>query len=183
MIGRLAPWKGQQVFLDAFASAFPCGQEQAVIIGGSLFGEAEYGASLGRRATDLGLKDRVLFRGFRDNVAAELATMDVAVHASVVPEPFGQVVVEAMAAGVPVIAADAGGPAEIITAGVDGLLYPPGDVGALASSMRRLANDPGLRDRLRIAARRRALDFAPERVALEMTEVYRGLLATKQVGH
>jgi len=175
MIGRLAPWKGQTVFLDAFAKAFPVGPEQAVLVGGALFGEDEYGTSLIGRAAALGLADRVVFRGFREDVMAELATMDIAVHASIVPEPFGQVVVEAMAAGVPVIAADAGGPAEVITTGVDGLLCPPGDVGALAASMRRLADDPGLRDRLRAAARRRARDFAPETAAREMTAVYRGL--------
>jgi len=178
MIGRLAPWKGQHVFLEAFARAFPRGREQAVIVGGSLFGEDDYGAGLRIRAKALGLEDRVTFRGFRDDVTAELATMDVVVHASTVPEPFGQVVVEAMAAGVPVIAADAGGPAEIIIAGVDGILYPPGEVQALSTAIRRLAEDPDLRDRLRTAGRRRALDFSPERVAREMMEVYRDLVAT-----
>lgn len=178
MIGRLAPWKGQHVFLDAFADAFPQGREQAVIVGGALFGEDAYSVDLARRAVELGIEDRVEFRGFRDDVMGELATMDVMVHASTVPEPFGQVVVEAMAAGVPVIAADAGGPAEIITAERDGLLTPPGDVGALATSMRRLADDPDLRERLRSAGRRRALDYAPGRVAGQVMDVYRSLVTT-----
>ena len=64
--------------------------------------------------------------------------MDVFVHASISPEPFGQVVVEAMLAGVPVVAAAAGGRAEILTDGVNGLLYPAGDVEALAEALRRL---------------------------------------------
>jgi len=180
MLGRLAPWKGQHLFLDAFAAAFPRGRELAVVVGGSLFGEDEYGASLQSRATSLGLEDRVEFRGFRDDVMVELRTMDIVVHASIVPEPFGQVIVEAMAAGVPVIAADAGGPAEIVTDGIDGLLYPPGDVPALANSMRTLADDPVLRDRLQCAARRRARDFAPERVASQVMDVYRSVVATRR---
>jgi len=178
MIGRLAPWKGQTVFLDAFARVFRGGQEQAVIVGGALFGEDDYGDGLQRQAAALGLTERVEFRGFRDDVTAELATMDIAVHASIVPEPFGQVIVEAMAAGVPVIASDAGGPAEIITPGVDGLLSPPGDVGALATSLRRLADDPGLRERLRVAGHRRARDFAPDQVAGAMMGVYQDLVGT-----
>jgi len=180
IIGRLAPWKGQTVFLDAFAKAFPSGDERAVIVGGALFGEDEYGASLLRQTAELGLTDRVEFRGFREDVMAELATMDIAVHASTVPEPFGRVVVEAMATGVAVIASDAGGPAEIITPGVDGLLAAPGDVGALAASLRMLAGDPGLRERLQLGGRRRAQDFTPDRVAGELMDVYQALVGTRR---
>ncbi len=96
-------------------------------------------------ARELGLADRVSFRGFAEDVHAELARLDVLVHASTVPEPLGQVVLEGMAAGLPVVAADAGGPAEIIDDGVDGLLYPPGDEAALAERLRRLADDRELR--------------------------------------
>jgi glycosyltransferase involved in cell wall biosynthesis len=180
MIGRLAPWKGQTVFLDAFATAFPDGPEQAVIVGAALFGEDDYEESLFKRAAALGLGNRVEFRGFREDVMGELAGMDIAVHASIVPEPFGRVVVEALAAGVAVIASDAGGPAEIITPGVDGLLTPPGDVDALAGSMRRLADDPDLRERLQDAGRRRAGDFAPASIAREFTAAYRELLRTRR---
>ncbi len=180
IVGRLAPWKGQHVFLDAFARAFPHGPEQAVVIGGSLFGEDTYGASLVTTAKELGLEDRVEFRGFCEDVTAELATVDIVVHASVVPEPFGQVVVEAMATGIPVIAADAGGPAETITDGVNGILCPPGDAVVLAAAIRRLADDPALRDRLAAAGKQRALDFAPERVARDVMDVYRGLVTTRR---
>ena len=62
--------------------------------------------------------------------------MDMLVHASITPEPYGQVIVEAMHAGLPVIAASGGGPSEIVTDGVDGLLYPPGDVDVLCAALR-----------------------------------------------
>jgi glycosyltransferase involved in cell wall biosynthesis len=107
----------------------------------------------------------------------------VAVHASVTPEPFGQVVVEAMAAGLPVVAAAAGGPAEVVTDGVDGILVPPGDVDRLAAALRRLAGDADLRDRLGQAGRVRAAAFRPEAVAASVMELYRAVLAQRPAGH
>lgn len=176
MLGRLAPWKGQDVFLRAFAQAFPTGQERAVLVGSALFGEDAYAARLHQLTESLGLVGRVHFRGFREDVWAELAEVDILVHASIIPEPFGQVVVEGMAAGLPVIAAHAGGPTEIITDGLDGLLVPPGDAAALAAALRRLADNPDLRVRLGAAGRRRARDFDPDRVALRVLAVYRSVL-------
>ncbi len=98
-------------------------------------------------------------------------------HASTIPEPFGQVVVEAMAAGVPVVAADAGGPAEIITDGVDGLLYPMGDARSLAACLVRLAENSEMRRALCEAALLRAENFSPERVARATMAVYEAVLA------
>ena len=89
-----------------------------------------------------------------------------------IPEPFGQVVVEGMAAGLPVIASAGGGPLEVITDGVDGLLCPPGDVHALAKQLQRIAGDEALRRRLGTAARRRAEDFTPERIAAAVELVW-----------
>lgn len=175
MVGRLAPWKGQDVFLRAFAAAFPGGDARARIVGSAMFGEDGWAGEIDALATSLGIADRVDFVGFVDDVAGEYARMDVVVHASTVPEPFGQVVVEAMAAGRPVVAAAAGGPAEVVTDGVDGLLYPMGDAAALGERLRALAVDPGLRRRLGEAGRRRAGDFSPARVAAQIDEVYRAL--------
>ncbi len=179
MLGRIAPWKGQHVFVEAFARAFPEGTETAVVIGAPLFGldEVRYFEELKALAHELGLGGRVEFTGFRDDVAAELARLDALVHASVIPEPFGQVVIEGMAAGLPVVAARAGGPAETIDDGVDGLLYPPGDVEALASALRSLATDPALRRRIGAAGLIRARDFAPDVIAERVLAVYREVLA------
>lgn len=174
MVGRISPWKGQHVFLDAFHQAFPGGIEEAVIVGAPLFGPGEesYDYDLRRQVGALGLQGRVELTGFRSDIAAELAQLDILVHASLVPEPFGQVVVEGMSAGLAVVAADAGGPAELVTDGVDGLLFPPGDAPALAAALRRLGADGALRRALGARARQRAAAFTPLRVAEQMTRAY-----------
>lgn len=178
MVGRLAPWKGQHVFLDAVAKLAPAHPEmRARLIGSAMFGEdARYEQQLRDQAERLGIAERVEFAGFRDDVRAELAQLTVAVHASTLPEPFGQVVVEAMAAGVPVVASAAGGPAEVVTDGVDGLLVPPGDAGALAAAIGRLLADRDLRHALGAAGVRTAQRFRPERIAAEVEAVYRSVL-------
>ena len=155
--------------------AFPASEGvEAVVIGVPMFGEDAYADGLRRLAADLGGK--VDFRGFRDDVRAELARLDVLVHASIIPEPFGQVVLEGMAAGLPVVAADAGGPAEIIDDGVDGLLYTPGDAAALAERLRLLAGDKELRSRLGRSGRERARDYSPDIVAGRLIDVYRNAI-------
>lgn len=174
MVGRLAAWKGQDVFLRAFARAFPDGPETARIVGGALFGadELAYAESLEALARELGLAERVVFRGHRDDVGAELREAGCLVHASLTPEPFGQVVLEGMAAGLPVIASRGGGPAEIITDGADGLLFTPGSEAELAERLQLVAGDPALRARLGDAGRARAREFAPERAGERMIAAY-----------
>lgn len=182
MVGRITRWKGQDVFLTAFARAFPAGGAEAVVVGAPLFGEHEYERELHQLVGRLGIADRVEFRGFREDIPAELSTLDVVVHSSVLPEPFGQVVTEAMAAGLPVVAADAGGPSLIVADGVDGLLTPPGDVEALAAALVRLAGDPALRARLGEAGRRRARDFSADAAAAQVLDAYRAALTDGRGG-
>jgi glycosyltransferase involved in cell wall biosynthesis len=174
MISRLAPWKGQDIFLRAFAHAFSDGDEQAVIVGAPLFGtaEVEYGEQLRRLVNTLDIAGRVEFRGHRHDIAMELGTMDVLVHASTIAEPFGQVVIEGMSARLAVVASHGGGPEEIITDGVDGLFHPPGDVAALSRILVRLGAEPELRTRLGRAAGLRADDFSPEVTAPRMMQIY-----------
>lgn len=176
MAGRIDRWKGQDVFLTAFADAFPDGRAEGVIIGAPMFGEQEYERHLHELADRLGIAARVDFRGFRSDIPAELSRLDVAVHASTIPEPFGQVVTEAMAAGLPVVAADAGGPSRIITDGVDGLLTPPGDARGLSAALQRIASEPGLAAGLGAAARLRARDFSAAAATALVLDAYRAVL-------
>jgi glycosyltransferase involved in cell wall biosynthesis len=177
IIGRLASWKGQDVFLKAFASAFQGGKEQAVVIGSAVFsGDEAYAASLPSLASRLNIASQTSFRGFCEDVASELRKLDVLVHASVVPEPFGRVVIEGMAAGLAVVATGQGGPAEVIDHGVNGMLTPPGDVHALALTLQQLAVNTDHRHELGQAARHRARDFTPQRIAPRVMEVYRDIV-------
>ncbi len=177
MVGRLAPWKGQHLFLEAFASAFSERTNvRARVVGGALFGEDAYAASLVRLAERLAVSDRVVFTGFRDDVFAEMAQMDVLVHCSTIPEPFGQVVTEGMATGLAVIAPSVGGPAEIITPDVNGLLVPISDVPALAAAMRFLVDRPDERLRLGDAARLACETYRPERIAEQVYAAYSEVL-------
>lgn len=175
LVGRLSPWKGQDVLLRAFSLAFPDGPERAHLVGSSMFGEQAWEEHLHRLVVELGLVGRVEFRGFREDVWSEYAQLDVAVHASTTPEPFGQVVLEAMAAGVPVVAADEGGPAEVVRHGVDGLLVRPRDPRALADVLQHLVQDEALRASLRTEGRRTAERYRPQRTAAALLAVYRSL--------
>jgi glycosyltransferase involved in cell wall biosynthesis len=177
----LAPWKGQDVFLRAFADAFHQGGERATVVGGALFGEDEFADGLSRLANALGIAERVDLRGHCTDVWDELSRIDALVHASVTPEPFGQVILEGMAAGVPVIAAGAGGPAEILRHDVTGILYEPGDLGGLAAAMRRML-DPALRDRLSTAARDGLAPYSPPVVAAELQQLYELVAARSHRG-
>jgi glycosyltransferase involved in cell wall biosynthesis len=178
VVGRLAPWKGQDLFLRAFARAFPDGDERAVIVGGALFGEDEFATALPGLAGSLGIDGRVELRGHRPDIWSELSRLDVLVHTSRTPEPFGQVVLEGMAARVPVIAAGAGGPAEILEHDVTGILYEPDDEGALADSMCQMT-DPALRERLAAAARGSLGPYSPAVVADQLQQVYAAVAARR----
>jgi glycosyltransferase involved in cell wall biosynthesis len=81
-----------------------------------------------------------------------------------------------MAAGLAVVASAAGGPAEVITSGVNGILTPPGDVSELAAALHRLHEDPGLHARLGAAAQDRSREFTPERSAKQLLAVYNKIL-------
>jgi glycosyltransferase involved in cell wall biosynthesis len=176
MLGRIAPWKGQDLFLRAFAATFPTGEERAVVVGAAMFGEEGYERELHALAHSLGIAERVEFRGFREDVWPELGRMDVLVHASLIPEPFGTVVLEGMAAGLAVIAADEGGPASVIVDGQTGRLFRSRAPDSLAAAMRALRDDPRERERLGAAAQGVVADYHPDVVAQQLERVYERVL-------
>jgi len=144
IVGRISPTKGQREFLAAaalLADRFP--DLRFRVIGDALFAEADYAEQV--RAQAAGLADRVEFTGWVADPVAELDRLTVMVHASPTPEPFGQVVVEAMARGVPVVATAGGGVDEIVLprdAEPRGALVRPGDVAGLAAAVEALLRDP-----------------------------------------
>jgi len=147
IVGRFVEWKGQHVFLDAARTLVASGIEaRFVLVGAALFGEEEYASKLETQAASLGY--RVEFTGFQSDIPRVMRDLDIFVHASTTPEPFGQVVIEAMAEGLPVIASDGGGVREIITNGQNGLLTPMGDAKALAAALAALLREPARANRL-----------------------------------
>lgn len=147
VFGRLQRWKGQDVFVAAAAQILAARPTtRFTVVGGSVFGlEPEYFEGLKQTAASLGLGDRMRFTGFRNDVPRLMAACDVVCHTSRVPEPFGLVVLEAMALGKPVVATEGGGPSEIITAPDLGVLVPPEDPGAMARAVLALLDDPDRR--------------------------------------
>ena len=181
MVGRFAPWKGQDLYLRAFADAFPDDDTRCVLVGAALFGEHDFDQELHKLAHALGLDGRVEFRGFRADIWPELARMDILVHASLIPEPFGQVILEGMAARVTVVAADAGGPAEIVRHDMNGILYRMGDRAALARSLRELAEDPERRQRLQDGGQFTVAAYDPGVVSLRLQRLYRDVIRSASI--
>lgn len=155
LLGRISPTKGQLELVRAAAQVVRHHPETTFrIIGSPMFGHEEHEGEIRREIARLGLDEHVELVGFTNDPAAELDAMTVAVHASPVPEPYGQVVAEAMARGVPVVATDAGGVPEIVTGGPEpvGWLVPPGDVVALAGAITAALDDPDEAERRGAAA-------------------------------
>jgi glycosyltransferase involved in cell wall biosynthesis len=154
IVGRLQPWKGQDVFLQAAALvAKRHAAARFAVVGGAEMGweTGDFPGALRELAATLGVSDRVCFSGQTDHVASWYAASDIVVHASD-HEPFGLVLCEAMLMGCAVIASDEGGPREIVAHEATGLLVPR-TATALASAMHRLLADPTERRRLGDAAR------------------------------
>jgi glycosyltransferase involved in cell wall biosynthesis len=158
-VGRLDRWKGFHHLIDTLPAVLHRYENALlVLVGGPHELEPGYADELHTQVERQGLADRVLFAGRQGNPEEWMRAMDVFAHTSQ-GEPFGMVVIEAMAVGTPVIASAEAGPTEVITPGVDGLLSPYGDVEALAAGVIRLFGDPALRDELSQAGVRRAGDF------------------------
>jgi len=176
IFGRLSPWKGQHIVLEALVAL---ADVHLVIVGAALFGETAYDAWLHQRAAELGVAERVSFVGFQDDVPAMMKAMDVIVHASTSPEPFGRVVVEGMLARRPVIATRAGGVLEIIEDQVSGLLVEPGDAAAMQRAIAALVASPTLGARLVACAWETATSrFSEEAYVANMVDQIEGVMTS-----
>jgi glycosyltransferase involved in cell wall biosynthesis len=152
MSGRLIPWKGQHTLIAALAQIAGTIPVEAWIVGE---GDPRYKAELEAEVLRAGLSGVVWFAGHRTDVRELMAKCHVAVHCSE-REPFGLVVIEAMAAGLAVVASDVQGPREIITPGIDGYLVPPANPDRLAERLVELARQPDRRRALAAAGRNTA---------------------------
>jgi glycosyltransferase involved in cell wall biosynthesis len=179
LVATFARWKGQKVFLQALARLSPDTPVRGYIIGGPIYqtdGSQWSAAELQQEAHRLGLAGKVGFTGFLEDTAGAMRSLDVIVHASTQPEPFGMVIIEGMACSRAVIASQAGGAAELITDGENALGHPPGDSAALARQIERLARDAGMRKRLGNAGRSVVEQhYHGRRLAAELVDLYRGV--------
>jgi glycosyltransferase involved in cell wall biosynthesis len=151
LVATFSRWKGHDVFLRAVAQIPRDSPIRAYVIGAPVYDTTGSQYSLEEMkalAQSLGCADRVGFTGFQPDAPAVMRALDVVVHASTAPEPFGLVLIEAMASGRALISSGAGGSAEIVRPGVNALVHTPGDVRSLADAILRLANDASLRERL-----------------------------------
>ncbi|HUS58462.1 MAG TPA: glycosyltransferase family 4 protein [Planctomycetota bacterium] len=175
VVGHLAASKGQQDFLAAAAiicEKFPDARFLLV-------GEGESLAALKRQAAELGIDSRVVFTGFRTDVPAVLAGLDVFVMPSHA-EGLCTAAIEAQMAGCAVVATDAGGLKEVVQDMQTGLAVSPGSPGALAEAICRLLADDSLRSRLGAAGRARAMEFfTVEKMVDGTRQVYECLAKTQ----
>jgi glycosyltransferase involved in cell wall biosynthesis len=180
-MAQFVPWKRHDLVLQALPLILPqVPQARLVLLGEDLFGEhTEYLASLHALAAELGIEDRIIWGGCVPDPANALAALDVVAHAAD-REPFGRVVLEAIALGIPVVAVDAAGPAEIIEDGRSGLLVPPDDPAALAEGVTRVLGDAELAQSLSDGARIRAAAFTASVAAEEVVALYREVMAERE---
>jgi len=155
LVGRITPWKGQDFFLQLAQAWSAQGRPGRFVIIGRAFNEdAPFEALLKQYVRTNRLESKVHFVAFQSDIAATLSQLDVLLHCSTKPEPFGRVIIEAMAVGVPVIAARAGGVPEIVTEGVDAGLAEPGNLNSYIDQMTALLGNPPKRTAWALAGRR-----------------------------
>jgi glycosyltransferase involved in cell wall biosynthesis len=175
IVGQLTPRKGQLELLQAFGRALTeVPQMILLIVGAPLFNrDSEYLESIKRCALELGIAHKVRITGARSDIAAIMQALDLLVVNSKA-EPFGLVILEAMASGTPVLAADVDGIPEIIKHDHSGWLFPSGNETALEQAIVSLARRPQLRARLADEGRRHvAKHFSAERYFEDLETLYR----------
>lgn len=177
ILGTLARWKGHTVFLKALSLLPSSLSIRGYVVGDALYqteGSQHTVDELRGLAAQLGISHKVGFTGFVEEPAAAMRALDIVVHASTQPEPFGLVIVEAMACGRAVIASQGGGAAEIIADGINALCHPPGDATGLADRITQLATNAKLRAELGKAGRATAeRHFDRARMATDLIPIYR----------
>ena len=156
IVTRITPEKGIHLLIEATAKLKASPYIQLLVVGGPYFPkDAEYIDSLKVQAEKLGIADRVIFTGFLEDIQAILSLLDVVLLASTIPEACPRTIIEAMAAGVPVIATPLGGSKELVTPET-GILVPAEDADAFAAAITQLTEDNERRKRMGKACRLRA---------------------------
>jgi glycosyltransferase involved in cell wall biosynthesis len=178
IVGNIKLWKGQEVVIRAMArlrEEFP--DVVCLLIGDTSPSDAAYRELIRALIGELGLERTVLITGYRRDVPNYIAVLDIMIHASIDPEPFGRVLLEGMALRKPLVASDGGAVPEIVVDQGTGLLFKPGDPAALAAALATLLRDPARARAMGEAGRERLLAHYSIRRNVERTqEVYEQLI-------
>lgn len=175
ILGRMAHWKGQLLGLRALAALRTSRRLAVTVAGGTWFGETAHQEKIrmfAREHPEL----RVDVPGHVDEVVELIDRHDVLLHTSLLPEPFGQVIVQGLARGRVVVAADSGGPAEVITSGHDGLLYRTSDQADLTRALAQVAAGGPELAAIRGNAVGTAHDYHPKRTAERLRRALDGVV-------
>jgi glycosyltransferase involved in cell wall biosynthesis len=178
-IGQFVPWKRQNLFIEAACRFIQKGgQAEFVLIGDDIFGrDCKYKAELLDKIRKCQIAKRITYLGWQDNIDKVWGQIDCLVHTAN-REPFGRVIIEAMAHKIPVIAPDNCGPAEIIQDGKTGILVKSGDIEQLTDAMLKVAGSKGFAMRLASAGYRQVTShFLAERTADRIRKIYEQVLA------
>jgi glycosyltransferase involved in cell wall biosynthesis len=175
-VGRFLEWKGQEVLVRALAR-LERGTVHVWLVGGPPAGKEHVVEAVRRLVDHSGLHDEVTFVGEVPSGEAVMGASDVVVVPSDRPEPFGLVVLEAFRAGTAVVASRHGSPADMISDGVSGLLFEPGDDADLARQLRRLRDEPALRAELARGGRAALSDYSVDHTVDLVEAAYDDVLA------
>jgi len=181
MVGNFAPIKNHKLFLEAMKIvAASCADVAFVIVGDSLGVENLSLQDLKNEAKKIGLEGKVIFTGHRDDVPSILKSFDICVLPSA-KEPFGRVVMEAMAMGVAVVATDSGGPGEIIEDGISGIIRQPDDCPGIAQAVLALLADDQRRKELGVKGQERVRrSFNLKNTVCRFNDIFEKLLDKKE---
>jgi glycosyltransferase involved in cell wall biosynthesis len=173
-VGQLVPWKNHAVFLEAAARvAKTLPHARFVLVGDDIFGrDAKYKTGLLQQIKDRDIAERISLTGWNKDMERVWPGISCLVHTAE-SEPFGRVIIEAMAHKVPVIAVGTAGPGEIIETDKSGILIQPGDVEGLSKAMLRVAQDNELAQNLGQAGYSRVIsNFTAEKTTAQMRQIY-----------
>jgi glycosyltransferase involved in cell wall biosynthesis len=186
LIARIDWWKGQNYFIEAMGQVAKTIPNLKGLIIGEIYNDRngrnrQYLNRLRSLVRSLKLNDKIIFTGFRSDIPRLISSLDVVVHASSEPEPFGLVIIETMAAGKPIIATAAGGVLDIIQDGVNGLLVPCKDSKAIAQAIIKIISNPEWARQIGLAARRRVAEtFTIQHQVTAMQQLYDSVLDVPQ---
>lgn len=179
IVGRISDGKGQHIFIRAAKTILSKHPDARFLIVGDILTDDEktYKDSLVALSEELGISDKVIFTGWRQDALDVIAGMDVLVQASTwFPEGFSRTLIEAMSLGLPLVVTDIPGHHEIVAHDETGFIVPPGDSERMAESVLRLLDDKKLRERFGSAGERRAAElFDLNKIVRQIENIYTSL--------